>query len=437
MRKTIILFVLTLICFSCGFESDMESLSIGGDFINARSTISVVDSFSVSMSTVLIDSLTTSGNNIIWVGKYTDKELGSISSTGYYEVGIPETANVLENDYFDSLMLVMNYTRAYYGDTSLLQSLQIFRLTEAVKGDENGNFWNHTSVAYDPNPIGKVSFKPKPSSNPKVKIRLSDQIGRDFLTLMQEKDESLSSFEKFREYFKGLAISPGNPSSAILSFPCDSTMNIELHTHRKGIEKEAVIQKFPVGSANTSFNHFASDKTGTPISQIVKQLIKIPSTQSNNKTYVQSGIGLLTRVDFPTMQHLMETDRKYVLLKAELILVPEPGTYKQVPLPSQLVLYHTDKSNRVVSEIVGDQNATIAADLVIDRIYNENTNYTFDITDFITTEISDSYFDTSHGLLIGETSNAIGASLNRVVFCDRKNSSYKPLVRLYFMHYNL
>jgi hypothetical protein len=437
MRKTIILFVLALICFSCGFESDMKSLSIGGDFIDARTTISVVDSFTVSLSTVKIDSLTTSGNNILWAGKYIDKELGSISSIGYYEVGIPENTNVLESDSFDSLLLVMNSANAYYGDTSLLQSFQIYRLTEQIKGDENGNLWNHTSIAYNPNPIGTVSFKPKPSSKSKIKIRLSDQIGRDFLDLMQKKDESIATFEKFREYFKGIAIGPGNSSSVILAFLCDSSMNLELHTHRKGLEKESLIQKFPLGSTSTYFNHFVADRTGTPISQIVKQLIKVPSSQSNNKTYVESGIGLLTRVDFPTMQQLMETDRKYVLLKAELILIPEPGTYKQVPLPSQLVLYHTDKSNRVVSEIVGDQNATLAGDLVIDRIYNENTSYTFDITDFITTEISDSYFDTSHGLLIGETSNSIGASLNRVVFCDRKNSSYKPLVRLYFMHYNL
>jgi hypothetical protein len=437
MRKTILLFVLALICFSCGFESDMESLSIGGDFINTRSTISVVDSFTVSLSTVKIDSLTTSGNSIIWAGSYTDKEFGFISSTGYYEVGIPETANVEANDSFDSLLLVMNYKKAYYGDTSLLQSLQVYRLTGEIKGDENGNFWNHSSVPYNPVPIGKVTFKPKPSSNSKVKVRLSDQIGRDFLALMLEKDESVSTFEKFREYFKGLAIGPGIPSNSILSFSCDSTMNLELYTHRKGLERESVLQKFPVGSTKTSFNNFTADRTGTPIASIAKQLIRIPSSQSNYKTYVQSGIGLLTRIDFPTMQQLMETDRKYVLLKAELIMVPEPGTYKQVPLPSQLVLYHTDKSNRVVSEIVGDQNATLPGDLVIDKIYNESTSYTFDITDFITTEISDSYFDTSHGLLIGETSSSIGASLDRVVFCDRKNSSYKPLVRLYFMNYNL
>jgi hypothetical protein len=364
-------------------------------------------------------------------------ELGSISSTGYYEVGIPENANVLENDYFDSLLLVMNSTKAYYGDTSLLQSLQIYQLTEQVKGDENGNFWNHTSIAYNPTPIGKISFKPKPSTKSKVMIRLSDQIGRDFLDLLQKKDESITTFEKFREYFKGIAIGPGNPSSVIMAFLCDSSMNLELHTHRKGLEKEALIIKFPVGSTTTYFNHFVADRSGTPISEIEKQTIEIPSTQSSNRTYVESGIGLVTRVDFPTMQHLMETDRKYILLKAELILIPEPGTYKQVPLPSQLVLYHSDKSNRVVSEIVGDQNKPIPANLVIDKMYNETTSYTFDITDFINTEISDSYFDTSHGLLIGETSNSIGASLNRVVFCDRKNSSYKPLVRLYFMLYNL
>jgi hypothetical protein len=437
MRKTIILFVLALICYSCGFESDLGSFSIGSDFINTRSTISVVDSFSVGLSTVIIDSLTTSGNSTLWAGSYSDKELGLVSSTGYYEVGIPESSNVQDLDSFDSLLLVMNYKKGYYGDTTQLQSLHVYRLTGEIKGDENENLWNHTSVPYNPLPIGKITFKPKPYTTGKIKVRLSDQIGREFLAMLQEKDEIISTFEKFREYFKGLAIGPGNPCYSILSFSCDSSMNLELYSHRKGLERESIIQKFPVGSTTTSFNRFSSDRTGTPIASISKQLIKIPSSQSNYKTYVQSGIGLVTRVDFPTMQHLMETDRKYILLKAELILVPEPGTYKQVPLPSSLVLYHTDKSNRVVSEIVGDQNATLPGDLVVDRIYNEGTSYTFDITDFITTEISDSYFDSSHGLFIGESSSSIGASLNRVVFCDRKNSAYKPLVRLYFMHYNL
>ncbi|HNX78298.1 MAG TPA: DUF4270 family protein, partial [Prolixibacteraceae bacterium] len=212
---------------------------------------------------------------------------------------------------------------------------------------------------------------------------------------------------------------------------------VALYSHRKGLEQEDFVNYFPVGSSSTFFNNFTADRTGTPIAAIARQIDEVPSSQSNNKTYVQSGIGLVTRIDFPTMQQLNEMDRKFILLKAELVLSPLPGSYKQIQLPSELVLYHTDKSNRMVSEIVGDQNATLAADLVVDKIFNEATTYTFDITDFLSTEISDSFFDTSHGLLIGEPSASLGASLNRVVFSSNKNNAWRPVVRLYFMHYNL
>jgi hypothetical protein len=437
MQKTILLFLLVFICFSCGFKGDLQTFSIGDDFVQSKSNISEVDSFTVNLSTVLVDSLTTSGNTQLWAGTYTDNELGVISSTGYYELGIPDIPKVDENDYYDSLMLVMSYQRTSFGDTTLQQNLNIYRVTQPLNGDENGDFWNKTSVAYDPLPIGKISFKAKPSLQEKLKIRLSDQIGRDFLTRLKAKDDAVSSFSNFREYFMGIAIGPGNPSSLILSFPCDTTMNVELHTHRKGIELEPIINKFPVGSAKTVFNHFTADRTNTAISSIRRQLVAIPSAQSGNKTYLQSGIGLMTKVDFPTMAQLLETDKKYVLLKAELIMIPEPGTYRLVSLPTQLVLYHSDKSNRVVSEIVGNQNAIIAAELQVDRMYNESTFYRFDITDFLNTELSDNYFDTSHGLLIGETSSSIGATLDRVVFSDRKNSMYKPVVKLYFLQYNL
>ncbi|HPT30947.1 MAG TPA: DUF4270 family protein [Prolixibacteraceae bacterium] len=437
MWKTISLLMLASLCFSCGFESDMESLSIGNDFLSSRSTLSVVDSFTVSMSTVMIDSLTTSGDKLLWSGSYQDPELGKISSTGYYELGVPDNPDIQEKDVYDSLLLVMNLSTGWYGDTTVYQSLQVHRVTQELEGDESNNFWNRTRLTYEPNPLGTVRFRPKPGLKSKVTVRLSDALGQKLFDLVKADDESVATFEKFREFFKGLALVPGDQSSAILSFPCDSSMKVALYSHRKGLEQEDFVNYFPVGSTSTFFNNFTADRTGTPIAAIARQIDEVPSSQSNNKTYVQSGIGLVTRIDFPTMQQLNEMDRKFILLKAELVLSPLPGSYKQIQLPSELVLYHTDKSNRMVSEIVGDQNATLAADLVVDKIFNEATTYTFDITDFLSTEISDSFFDTSHGLLIGEPSASLGASLNRVVFSSNKNNAWRPVVRLYFMHYNL
>jgi hypothetical protein len=119
-----------------------------------------------------------------------------------------------------------------------------------------------------------------------------------------------------------------------------------------------------------------------------------------------------------------------------LILFPEPGTYDEITPPPQIVLYHTDKFNRIVSEIVDDYGSALAAEYHLDSVYHEDTRYIFDITDFIKTELSDGYFDSEHGLFVGETYTRLGSSLNRVIFSDRKGSAFSPKLKLYFLFYN-
>jgi hypothetical protein len=276
---------------------------------------------------------------------------------------------------------------------------------------------------------------PHPGSKGKLRIRLSDELGSQFFDMMKNNNDSISSTENFREFFKGVALKAGNQSSSIIEFNGDTSVSLVMHFHRIGLEREEYINIFSLTKTDVQFNQVVTDRQGTSIQNIKTRKEEVPSALSGHKTYAQSGTGLLTRIDFPTMQRLLETDRKYILLKAELILIPEPGSYDKVELPSQLVLYHSDRTNQVVSEIVGSDQSIIAAELNIDKAYHESTYYKFDITDFITTEIADAYFNTDHGLLIGETSSKMGYSLNRVVFSDHKNSAYKPVVKLYFMFY--
>jgi hypothetical protein len=315
------------------------------------------------------------------------------------------------------------------------QTLNVYRLNEELATDDNGYLWNTSTIGYYNTPIGSKTFMPHPGSKRKLSIRLSDELGNKFFDMMKNDDDSVSSTEIFRKFFKGVALKAGKQSSSIIEFKGDTSVSMVMHFHRIGLEKEAYTNSFSLTETNAQFNRVITDRQGTPLQNIRTRKEEVPSALSGYKTYAQSGTGLLTRVDFPTMQRLMETDRKYVLLKAELILIPEPGSYDKVELPSQLVLYHSDRTNQVVSEIVGSDQSIIAAELNIDKAYHESTYYKFDITDFITTEIADAYFDTEHGLLIGETSSKMGFSLNRVVFSDHKNSAYKPLVKLYFMFY--
>jgi hypothetical protein len=420
---------------SCDFNEDIGSVSIGEGFISSETTFAMVDTFTVGMSTVLLDSVRTSGKSILWVGSCRDKDFGTVNTSGHLTFGIPSEFSVESKDIFDSLSLNLSYAPVYYGDTTTLQTIDVYRLKADLKGDEDGYLWNNSYIPYFESPIGSKTFLPFPKSGKKLRIRLSDEIGLRIFEMMKNNRDTVKSEELFRGFFKGIVLRAGEKNGTILQFNGDTSSFVMLHSHRVKLENETYTTSFPLTETSLVFNRVEADRSETPIRDIKTRKEKIQSVMSAHKTYVQSGTGLLTRVDFPSMQRLMEFDRKYVIMKAEMVLYPEPGTYDKVDLPSQLVLYHTDKTNQIVSEIVGEDNSVIAATLKIDKAYHEETYYTFDITNFLKTEIADAHFDPEHGLLIGETSSKLGFSLNRVVFGDHKNSVNRPKVRLYFMFY--
>ena len=436
--RTILFWILFCQIYSCGFEADPENFSMGEDFVSSEAALSVVDSFSASLSTVILDSVITSGTGVAWTGSYTDEELGKISASSYFEVGLPESFDAEKKDRYDSLTLVLYYTSGYYGDTLSRQQLHIVPLAEELDpGDYEENFYNTSSVRLQNNPIGSRTFWPRPSADDSLRIRLSDNFGRELLDKIINKHDDVSIEERFREYFKGIALVPGVENTAILGFSAsDSTTRMVLHTTRPGSENTEVENVFPLTNDSYQFNKFTADRSGTSLDGLDSRK-KLPSASSENKTFVQSGFGVLTRVDFPSMQVLLELEQSYVLFKVELILIPEPGTYYELALPSEVVLYHTDKNNNLVSEIVDSYGAVSAAEFYIDSVYHENTGYKFDITDFIKSELSKGYFNPEHGLFIGETYTKIGSSLNRIVFSARKGSIYKPQLKLYFLFYNL
>jgi len=435
--KTILYGVLITFFSSCGFETDIENIPMGKDFVSSQAWLSLVDSFSVNMSTVVLDSVRTSGTGIAWVGSYTDDELGNISASSYFEIGLPLSVNVDEEiDRYDSLTLVMQYTSNYYGDTLSDQLLHIYQLAEElVPEDENDSFYNTSSLRMKNTPIGSITFSPRPNRKDSIQIRLSDNLGRDILGKFKNKDDSISTEERFKEYFRGIALVSDVNNTTVLGFHADSTLRMILHTTRQGLENEDIENVFRISNGSYQFNRFTADRSHTGL-ESVGYSEKLPSSKSGDKTYIQSGLGVLTRVDFPSMQRLLEMDQLYDLFKVELILFPEPGTYNEIAPPSQIVLYHTDKFNRIVSEIVDNYGSVLAAEYHLDSVYHEDTRYVFDITDFIKTEFSNGYFDSEHGLFIGETYTKLGSSLNRVVFSDQKGSAFKPQLKLYFLFYN-
>lgn len=434
---TILLLVsLYLLNLSCTNEEDLLQIRIGDNFIGTQTNIVLIDSFNVNMSTVLIDSVPTSGTGQILVGNYSDKYLGEISSTSFFQIDNPENLTINENSVFDSITLILNYNGISYGDTLLTQIVNVHRVIEDIEVNDDYNLYNSSSFKYDEIPIGFLSFYPKPNFYENIEIRLDDSLGVEFLNLMKNEADEISSSEDFIDYFKGLAIVPEENNSCIISFKgLDSLVNIRLYTHYVEKERIEVSYDFSLYSSSTSFNHISADRSGTLIENLKTQREEKSSNETGEIAFIQGGLGLLTRVDFPGLGRMLEIDSRNILYRAELVLKPYPNAYLSSELPVDIVLYNTDKYNNLVSEVTDDNDEIIYADFSLDKIYNEYTYYKFDVTSAIMNELSDGYVDVDNGFIITLPEEKMNSSLDRLAFDARNGLSFKPTLKLYYIFY--
>src|SRR5450755_2722607 len=85
---------------------------------NATNVVTV-DTFAVKLSTVFLDSFTTSGTITQLLGRYKDPFFGVITSQSYTDIGTPLPLPVLTNySVYDSIQLITRINRTFYGDTT-------------------------------------------------------------------------------------------------------------------------------------------------------------------------------------------------------------------------------------------------------------------------------------------------------------------------------
>ena len=438
-KKAITIFVCWLFLLSCHDEESLM-VSLGDNYINSQTNVALIDTIQVLLSTVKIDSIPTSESNYSLCGSYTDADFGNIRATAYAQIGMP-TANIADDEVFDSIVIRMNYTGVAYGDTLLPQTVNVHRVLENIEPDDDYDaepyLYNTTTFKYDEIPLGSKTIVPKPNFHDTLAIRLNDELGLEFLAYLRDDEDELQSTSDFPDYFQGVALVPGDENNSILSFKADSSFRISVYTH---IVKETKINKsYTFAYQSSSYNHFnnvSNDVSGTELEQAITQTSEISSSLLSKRSYLQGSLGYTTRIDFQGISKILEVDYNSILYKAELVLKPLSGTYKnKEDLPEQLILYTTDKKNNVIDELTDDDGYSNPATFYYDEFYGEYTQYIFDITDFIYTELSDGYVDPEDGLLIMLPNSEYGGTLDNIVFDARSLSNYRPTLNLYYVFY--
>ncbi len=355
VSRTLLALSFVFSLFACDDPTDI-GLELQGS-VNQIGT-SYRDDFRIDASTVLLkDSIVSFGSRPVLAGRVNDGPFGTITARTFAEVSLPSNNLAFdEAPVADSIVLSLGYTY-HFGDTTLTTRLSVYELDEAFF--EKATYFTTSELRTKPNALGTVAFRPRPTgsrpagatvprSTPTVKIRLSQELASRILA--QSGKPALANQAAFvDQVLKGISLqpSPGAPAGAVLGFNLQSDSSYINLRYTSGTTKRSV--KFRFYDSDPRFNQISVDRTGTPLANLRNSGDILPSTQTDNGAYLQSGTGLRTKITFPDLASLKAEGGTVAINRAELVVPVQKDLFDQSRVPPLVYLYETNETNRILT----------------------------------------------------------------------------------------
>ncbi|MDR0794307.1 MAG: DUF4270 domain-containing protein [Chitinophagaceae bacterium] len=433
------------VCFILLFSCTKADIRLQDNIISGQYTqIIEVDTISPVLTTILLDSFRTSGTGGAVVGYYNDPVFGKINASSYFQIESPSfsaTATTYNDAVFDSLTLYIKLTPNYYGDTSQPVKFNIYQLAENIYPNfASGLLFNTSRFDTVPGVLNYSSndaFFIRPNApagiSDTVSIRLSDDLGKNLLTMLQNQDINIQNVSAFNNFFKGLKIESPNTGATIASFK--DSIEMRLYYSVPGVPLfQQKIATFDILNPSYHFNSITTDRTGTPLQDISREN-PIPSSSTNNMAFAQSVTGIMTKIGFPTINNVLQNPNFLKITNASLFIRPVIGTYDlgNFTLPQTLRLVQTNATN-----IIGAGSAAlgfVGADLPVSGTSVsqngslvmasgiENSYYTFDLTSYLQNVVRNNIpgYNNGYGLVLTTPAQAFDSTFNRLILGDAQN----------------
>jgi hypothetical protein len=477
MRGFLQLIFLAIItsCLSACHE-DSNSLTIPDDLDKDFSLV-FSDSTKIATSTVLLDSFPTSYSSNLLLGKYQDPFLGTIEAQPYMEFQMQATKWVPSTfATLDSVKLFLKYSGYYYGDTTVAQNFEVYRLSQgfvsypidpfisqefkypAYSFLQNFLFlypaqYNTSSFTTESSPIGTFSVKPLPTSRNigdkehfQLGIKLSNSLlGDKMLDQAKNPNGAFSTPSNFYQFFKGLTIKSISGPGAVFGLQADSVgsdrnsysrAKIKIYYKDGGIQKVFIL---PIYLGLNNFNHITADRSGTPLENLKSTNREISSEQTDGKTFIQAGTGILTKVRFPHLKSILGLPGFLKLNSAKLVLEPVENSYTgKNYLPSSLELFEGDGRNVPFAEVQADYDSrhTQITPVIINPIDGRIVGYTFSLTQYTQSLLDGETDPKDFALFLSLPNSQWGSSVNRAVINTSDLSNFRLRLEIYYLRRN-
>ncbi|MFI2742177.1 DUF4270 family protein [Zhouia sp. PK063] len=435
----ILLLIITLASCTSSYDSDFET---GDNSTDSNIKVFKIDTLTLKTSTVKFDSLPQTSITRILVGQYKDSIFGTVKSSSVFQL-IPSTYTIDSDAIYDSIAVVLHYDKYYYNDTLQYNTINVHRLTAAVTPDDGSSFYNTTKIPYSNAVLGSVTYKPRPlTTGDSVEVKLNDAFGEEIFNQLQEKN--ITTEDQFKEQFRGITLKPGDSDDgSVIGFLTSATaayVRIYYRTNTTGISEEGHLDLTmnEAVSPKPFFNQISAENSTNAISNITSQKNDVSSTLTQHKTYIQSGVGVVSKVMFPTVKTLLDIQGQGTLLGAKLKLYPTRNYYSDnLPLRDTLQIYKVNVNNEITSQLAisttSGTSTGVVALLNKDEAEFNNVYYEVSLDDYI------------DGLIAATTENNGGlifvpsdfyTSVNRLVLNGPDLSKYQAILEVTYAIYD-
>lgn len=342
---------------SCSSENYNNSDFVAGDaFTDSNLRVVLLDTLTVETSTMKFDSIITSGSSRMLVGKYRDSIFGTIKASSYMGM-VPSTYSIDSEAVYDSIALYLKYDGYYYNDTLRTNTIHVRQLTKTLKPQEGDDFYNTATAQYSDEDLGTLSYLPRPTATDSLAIRLSDDMGLDMFSKLQEK--TITTSDQFKDYFKGITLLPdeGDDGSIIGFSKASGTCFMRLYfsiAEESSQEQDYIDINLDLSSSPVPFfNQILTEDPIAPLQSLVDKEVNLSSSDSDNLSFIQSGVGIATRIQFPHVKSIYDIQGKGTILDAVLKIRPAQGTFdNKLMLRDTLSVYVVDRNNDLTGQLL-------------------------------------------------------------------------------------
>ena len=134
-----------------------EEFSVGGKFLDSSLRTVIIDTCTIKLTTVSIDSVATSGQGIVLAGSYSDTTYGRTECVAYTAFTVPGSEDLPDTEIvFDSIDLAVYQNGIWMGDTLAYHSFEVHYLSEVIEEADEDDYYSSWSVPYEAEPLAVV-----------------------------------------------------------------------------------------------------------------------------------------------------------------------------------------------------------------------------------------------------------------------------------------